>query len=233
MEKSDLGDPLYPVAEKFVSLSGESLYAGMPAAFIRFQGCNLECSWCDTRWAIDPAGKADLEPAGELVKWVHQSGVRHLILTGGEPLLQPEISSLIRSMMSIPGIRVEIETNGSVDLAPFRGLLRRFRRRLTITMDWKLPGSGMTNRMITGNLRQLGKRDVLKLVVATAKDLDASSAIIQANRLSGQVNLFFSPVSGSIDPALIANFLIEKNWNRCRLQLQLHKLVWDPAARGV
>ena len=122
------------IVERFVSINGEGAHAGEPAAFIRFHGCNLNCSYCDTRWAnnvLTPT--ADYTPE-QLAKWVRNKRVINVTLTGGEPLLQDDLDELIR-LLTIQGNRVEIETNGSIALDS----LAHSAHRPVFTMDYKLP----------------------------------------------------------------------------------------------
>ena len=112
---------LFPVVEKFVSLNGEGLAAGRPAAFIRFAGCNMWCTYCDTRWANHPLVEVEGWSVPQLLAWVAETGVSCVTLTGGEPLLQPYLPDLVQALLSVESprpLRVEIETNGSRDLAP-------------------------------------------------------------------------------------------------------------------
>lgn len=116
---------LFPVAEKFVSVNGEGLAAGRPAAFIRFAGCNMWCTYCDTRWANHPLVEVEGWSVPDLVAWVAETGVSCVTLTGGEPLLQPYLPDLVQTLLAVDDprpLRVEIETNGSRDLAPMAHL---------------------------------------------------------------------------------------------------------------
>ncbi len=113
----------FPVVEQFVSVNGEGLESGRPAAFIRFAGCNLDCAYCDTRWAngADAVAAAELRSAEELVDWVRSTGVSAVTLTGGEPLLQTGLPDLVQQLMAVDDphpLRVEVETNGSCNLTP-------------------------------------------------------------------------------------------------------------------
>ncbi len=151
-----------------------------------------------------------------------------MTLTGGEPLLQAEIYPLIESLMK-NGMRVEIETNGSVALAelsdkPFRP---------AFTMDYKLPSSGMEEHMNTGNFSLLNKDDIVKFVVGDKADLERAAEIIEIYDLIGSCGIYFSPVFGRIEPEAIVEFMKERRLNNARLQLQLHKYIWDPNKRGV
>ena len=162
-----------PVAERFVSVNGEGRAAGKLAAFIRFTGCNLACSYCDTMWANAPAAadRAERVSVADLVAWARETRVECITLTGGEPVLQPELPRLVRALLAEPGplgrgLRVEIETNGAADLCELTRLREECASRpgsLTFTVDWKLPASGMEDRMLregTDDLSLLGNQGV-------------------------------------------------------------------------
>ena len=151
-----------------------------------------------------------------------------MTLTGGEPLLQPGIDELITALGAL-GYRVEIETNGSVSLQPFASLSFR----PCFTMDYKLPGSGMEQTMLPENFSLLRSRDAVKFVAGSRADLERALEIIRKYGLIDRCTVFFSPVFGSIEPAEIVEFLKEHTLNGVRLQLQLHKFIWDPLQRGV
>lgn len=219
---------MFPVAERFVSINGEAAHVGELAAFIRFRGCNLCCSYCDTRWANSPDAPAVDMTAGELTEWVLSTGVRNVTLTGGEPLLQPEIHTLTDALIS-RGIRVEIETNGSVSVEK----LARRELRPVLTLDYKLPSSGMEQYMLTENYSFLGCHDTVKFVVGSHEDLERAARIIGRYKLTEKCHVYFSPVFGSIEPADIVDFMTEHSMNGVRIQLQLHKFIWEPERRGV
>ena len=170
-----------PVAERFVSVNGEGRAAGKLAAFIRFTGCNLACSYCDTMWANAPAAAecAERVSVADLVAWARETRVECITLTGGEPALQPEIPRLVRALLAGPGplgrgLRVEIETNGAADLrelASLRGECASLPGSLTFTVDWKLPASGMEDRMLRENFALLDARDTVKFVCGGEGDL--------------------------------------------------------------
>ncbi len=109
----------YQVVEKFVSINGEGRRAGELAAFIRFKGCNLQCSYCDTSWANEPGCESERLTEEEILSWIRETGVKNVTLTGGEPLLRKGMEELIEAILEDPSQRVEIETNGSVDLKPY------------------------------------------------------------------------------------------------------------------
>ncbi|MBQ8920600.1 MAG: putative 7-carboxy-7-deazaguanine synthase QueE [Oscillospiraceae bacterium] len=216
----------FRLAEAFVSINGEGQRAGELALFLRFTGCNLRCSWCDTQWANAPDASYEAKTAEELVQLAEEAGVHNITLTGGEPLLQSGIRALIAALMQ-RGFAVEIETNGSVPLPA------EMQPRPSFTMDYKLPASGMEQKMCLDNLPLLTEQDTLKFVCAGRGDLERAAEIIAEYRLIGKCKIYFSPVFGQIDPAEIVEFMKERRLNGVRLQLQLHKFIWEPQARGV
>lgn len=156
----------FKVAEKFVSINGEGPRVGELAVFLRFCGCNLNCGYCDTRWANTADVKYELASAEELVAYVKSTGVKNVTLTGGEPLLQADIAYLIE-LLGASGAEVEIETNGSV---PLKNILS-LSPRPAVTADYKLPSSGMEKYMLTENFSYLTFRDSVKFVVGDKCDL--------------------------------------------------------------
>lgn len=218
----------YPVAEKFVSINGEGTRAGELAAFIRFKGCNLSCGYCDTKWANSADAPALWETAGEIRDFVEKSGVTNVTLTGGEPLLQKDLYTLIELLMK-NGRSVEIETNGSIPIAE----LSRKEYRPIFTMDYKLPSSGMEGGMCRENFGYLEREDVVKFVSGSVPDLERAAQIIEEYALVGRCHVYISPVFGSIEPKEIVEFMKERGLNGVRLQLQLHKFIWSPDAKGV
>lgn len=218
---------MYQVVESFVSINGEGAHAGELAAFIRFKGCNLRCSYCDTSWANSPDAAYELKSTAQLCGWVRDTGVKNVTLTGGEPLLQKNIEELIDALIA-QGNRVEIETNGSIALSQFAEM----RRRPVFTMDYKLPSSGMESAMNTDNFRLLNSHDSVKFVVGSKDDLKRAREIIE-KYIKTDCHIFLSPVFGQIEPKEIVEYMTENNMTEARLQLQLHKFIWDPNERGV
>ena len=219
---------MFSVAESFVSINGEGTRAGELAVFIRFRGCNLRCSYCDTIWAADDSAAAKNLSADEIAGFVRNSGVKNVTLTGGEPLLQKEIRNLTDILIS-QGNRVEIETNGSLSLDE----LARSEKRPVFTMDYKLPSSGIEDKMNCENFAYLDRNDTVKFVSGSVQDLERAYEIICKYQLIGKCNIYFSPVFGKIEPEKIVEFIKEKKLNDVRLQLQLHKFIWNPDMRGV
>lgn len=220
---------IYKVVETFISINGEGQHAGELALFIRFAGCNLNCNYCDTRWANQPDVVYQEMTETEIKALVADSGVRNVTLTGGEPLLQPGMYQLLEIVGSLPDIRIEIETNGSVDIGPYMTLIRR----PAFTLDYKLPGSGMEAGMNTENYRYLTKEDTVKFVISDKADLTRARKIIEQYQLEGRCGIYYSPVFGRIRPAEIVDDMIEHRLNGVHMQLQMHKFIWNPEQRGV
>ena len=218
------------VAEKFISINGEGTRAGELAVFVRFTGCNLRCSYCDTMWANEPGCPYEEMSPAQICEYVRSTGIKNVTLTGGEPLLQKDMDKLISLLISECGVRVEIETNGAVDLRPFAELPEG---RPLFTMDYKLPSSGYENRMIAENFSVLEKEDTVKFVSGSRTDLERAGEIIEKYRLLDRCHVYFSPVFGRIEPAEIVDFMLNKRMNKARIQIQMHKVIWDPNARGV
>ena len=218
----------FPVVEKFASINGESIRAGEPAVFIRFRGCNLCCSYCDTKWANSQDAPAVMMTAEEIADYADSTGIKNVTLTGGEPLLQKDIAEVIILLIR-RGHKVEIETNGSVDISE----LSQLRERPFFTLDYKLPGSGMEKAMLTENYAYLRHGDAVKFVVSDRNDLEKALEVIKGYGLTEKCSVYLSPVFGRIDPQEIVTFMLENNMNGVRLQLQLHKYIWDPDRKGV
>ena len=149
-----------------------------------------------------------------------------MTLTGGEPLLQKDIRDLIHLLLKA-GLQVEIETNGAVDLAAF------CEERPVFTMDYKLPSSGCEDHMITENMELLEKNDTVKFVSGSQEDLLKALELIRTYDLTNRCHVYLSPVFGSIEPVQIVEFMLKHRLNGVRLQIQMHKVIWDPDKRGV
>ena len=234
---------MLPVAERFVSVNGEGRAAGKLAAFIRFTGCNLACSYCDTMWANAPAAanRAERVPVADLVAWACETRVECVTLTGGEPALQPELPCLVRALLAEPGplgrgLRVEIETNGAADLrelAQLREACASLPGNLTFTVDWKLPSSGMEGHMLRENFALLDARDTVKFVCGGEGDLRRMLEVSRELGLPDRVPVYLSPVFGRLSPARIVDFMQENNLTWATAQLQLHKIIWPGVEKGV
>ena len=218
----------FRVAEKFISINGEGTKAGELAVFLRFCGCNLDCGFCDTRWANADGAEAESMTTRQLLEYVQSCGIKNVTLTGGEPLLQENIGELITALGGA-GFAVEIETNGSIPLEEFA----RLPVRPSFTMDYKLPGSGMEGFMCRKNFKCLTACDTVKFVAGDLEDLERAAEIADTYGLTSLCHVYLSPVFGKIHPQDMVEYMKGRKWNGVRLQLQMHKYIWDPRERGV
>lgn len=219
----------FKVAEIFTSINGEGTKAGQTAVFVRFTGCNLNCSYCDTKWANEPNAEYKLMTDREILSRIKETGIKNVTLTGGEPLLREGIHEFLEEIAKDGFLQAEIETNGSIDLKPFCDI----ENRPSFTMDYKLPSSVMEKHMCLENFEILEKKDTVKFVSGSIEDLKKALEIIRKYDLSRRCHVYISPVFGSIEPAKIVDFMVENKLNDVNLQLQLHKFIWDPNMRGV
>lgn len=218
----------FNIVEKFVSINGEGTHAGQLAVFIRFKGCNLNCSYCDTQWANSRDVCYDIMSEIDIIEYILSTKIKNVTLTGGEPLLQDNISILLEKLSKLD-LYVEIETNGSVSINEFNLL----NNSLSFTMDYKLPFSNMSSFMNVDNFSTLTKKDTVKFVCANNDDLQKSLEIINKYDLINKCNVYFSPVFNEIEPKQIVQFMIDNNLNGVNLQLQIHKFIWKPNQKGV
>ena len=211
------------VNEIFYSLQGESSYAGYPCAFVRMTGCNLRCTYCDTRYAYDEGEELEIF---EILDRVRSYSCPLVEVTGGEPLVQEETPALILCLLDA-GFKVLLETNGSLDIG-------RTDPRCIRIVDMKCPSSGEVERNNFENLRRLTGRDELKFVLRDRSDYEYARGILQLmNQTPARVgHIHFSPVFGELAPDLLAGWILEDRL-KARLSLQIHKIIWDPAQRGV
>ena len=214
------------VIEKFVSINGEGLRQGELALFIRFANCNLRCSYCDTKYSFENPKYVE-ESISDLINYAKEQNVKNVTLTGGEPLIQEGINELIEGLVNNE-FRVEIETNGSVDIKDFYNS-----ELVSYTLDYKLPTSLMENKMNLDNYKYISKKDSVKFVCGDINDLLKAKSIILKYDLINKTNCLLSPVFGMIKLEDMVNFLIDNNLNDVKLCLQIHKIIWDPNKRGV
>lgn len=219
----------YKIAEMFSSINGEGTHAGQLAFFVRFTGCNLNCSYCDTKWANVPNAEYTEMTEDEIRSEVQKSGISNVTVTGGEPLIQPNIVPLLETLCG-DGRYVEIETNGSADVSE---VLKIKGNRPALTMDYKLPSSGMESFMRTENFVLLEAKDTVKFVSGSLADLERALEIIRKYGLIGKCAVYISPVFGKLKPAEIVDFMLSNKLNGVNVQLQMHKFIWDPNMRGV
>ncbi|VAX29234.1 7-carboxy-7-deazaguanine synthase [hydrothermal vent metagenome] len=212
-------DARLKICETFVSIQGESSYAGQPCFFVRLTGCNLRCHCCDTTYAYSDGKEMDI---GEILSGARASGVGLVEVTGGEPLLQKGTPALIKSLCD-EGFSVLVETNGSMKIDIIDS-------RAVAILDIKTPGSGMAEEMFYGNLEILRPHDEIKFVIADRADYLWTKGVIGKFGLAGR-NILLSPSFGLLSPEVLAGWIIEDRLN-VRLNLQIHKYVFGDR-RGV
>ena len=214
------------VIEKFISINGEGLKQGELALFIRFSGCNLRCSYCDTKYSFENPKYIE-ETVDEIIEYVDKSHVKNITLTGGEPLLQRDINELIEKLAN-KKYNVEIETNGSIDISNFVN-----NEYVSYTLDYKLPTSLMENKMNFDNYKYINKKDSVKFVCGDNNDLLKAKYIMEKYDLINKTRCIISPVFNMINLEDIVLFLKDNNLNGVKMQLQIHKIIWDSNKRGV
>jgi 7-carboxy-7-deazaguanine synthase len=209
------------VTEIFASIQGETSYVGLPFAFVRLTGCNLRCRYCDTTYAYDGGEEF---PLPEIVSRVEAFGIPRVTVTGGEPLLQPETGALVASFLD-RGYTVLVETNGTVPLGTLDP-------RAVKIMDVKCPGSGEDRKTLWENFSALTSRDEVKFVIGSEDDYRYAKEILAKYRRNVPFGVLLSPAFGLLAPEKLAGWMVGDGL-AARFQLQLHKLVWGPDARGV
>ena len=222
------------ITEIFKSIQGEGTRAGRPCIFVRLTGCNLRCTWCDTTYAFHGGQKMSVEEVVESVEALRGSAVGGPLveLTGGEPLLQQDIYALAERLLAA-GYVVLIETSGE----RFIGQLPEAVIKI---VDVKCPDSGEPETFDVRNLKELTNRDEVKFVVSSRRDYEFARDFMREHRLAGRVKeVLFSPVHEDpggkwkgLEPRQLVEWMLEDGVE-ARLGLQLHKIVWDPALRGV
>ncbi len=210
------------VFEIYQSIQGESTHAGLPCVFVRLAACDLRCAWCDTPYAFTGGRKMSVE---EVVAAVGAYGCREVEITGGEPLLQKDAIALMERLLAA-GHTVLLETGGHISIADVP-------RAVVKIVDVKCPGSGEAARQHWPNLQLLAPHDEVKFVIADRADFEYARDVAARYDLAPRcAAVLFSPVHGLLDPKRLAGWILEDRLP-VRLQLQLHKYIWDPQARGV
>lgn len=205
------------ITEIFASLQGESTRVGLPTVFVRLTGCPLRCSWCDTAYAFSGGETRTLD---DILAEVAGHGLRHVCVTGGEPLAQKGCLALLAALCDA-GHDVSLETSGALDIAGVDPRVSRI-------VDLKAPGSGELARNRWENLVLLRAHDELKFVLADATDYDWARRQIAEHRLAERCTVLLSPVAGALDPADLAGWIVRDRLP-VRFQLQLHKILWNDA----
>ena len=210
------------VNEIFHSIQGESTYAGRPCVFVRLTACDLRCRWCDTPYAFHGGRKMSVD---EVIADVEARGCQTVEVTGGEPLLQPDVFPLMERLLE-SGKTVLIETGGHRSIAGVpAGVIR--------IMDVKCPGSGESDKNDWTNFEHLTRRDEVKFVIADRADYEFARDVVRQMDVASRVNaVLLSPVHGELDPRQLSEWVIADRLD-VRVQLQVHKYIWSPTARGV
>ena len=210
------------VNEIFYSIQGESTYSGRPCIFVRLTGCNLRCSYCDTRYAYEQGVNMEIT---EIMNRIADYMCRLVEITGGEPLIQSETPGLIYRLLE-NGYEVMLETNGSLDIS-------RVDERCIKIVDIKCPTSGESDKNDLGNLKRLGSKDQVKFVIGDRSDYEYAKVTMDSISPDfPEEQILFSPVSGGITRSQLAEWILEDSLN-VRLHLQLHKIIWPDKKRGV
>ncbi len=232
MSDKGLLEQTFIVNEIFASINGEGPLTGEPTVFIRLAGCNLRCSYCDTQYAqLLQAGKV-MSISDILNKVKSFPGIHNITLTGGEPLFAKGVKNLI-SVLTENSYFINIETNGSINLKPFMEM--PCQKQIMFCCDYKLASSGEEKAMDLENITLLRENDALKFVIGAEAEFEKIAEII--NTYAPKCFIYLSPVFNQMSPQMIVSKTLE--WggkvdiSRIRVQLQLHKYIWNPSARGV
>jgi 7-carboxy-7-deazaguanine synthase len=209
------------VHETYVSIQGESTWAGLPCAFVRLSACHLRCTWCDTPHAF---GAGTRRAVADVIAAVHGLGTPLVEVTGGEPLLQPGVYPLMSVLCDL-GHTVLLETSGALDIG-------HVDPRVVRIVDLKCPGSGEEARNRWQNVALLTSRDEVKFVLADRADYEWARAAIAQHDLARRATVLLSTVHGTVAPADVVAWMLEDRLP-ARFQMQMHKVIWDPNARGV
>lgn len=209
------------INEIYLSLQGESTWAGMPCVFVRLTGCSLRCSWCDTAYAFYEGKDEDLE---SVLGRVRSYGVKLVEITGGEPLEQEGVYALMEALL-LMGYEVLLETSGAVDVG-------RVPKEVVKIVDIKCPGSGEAVRNLWGNLEKLVPwQDEIKFVLKDRADYDYAKGVIAQRNLAEKFTLLFSPSHDELEAAALSEWITQDKLP-VRLNLQLHKYIWPSENRG-
>jgi 7-carboxy-7-deazaguanine synthase len=209
------------IHEIYRSIQGESTFAGLPCVFVRLAVCDSRCVWCDTPHAFN---QGQWVPADEVLRRALAFDCSLVEITGGEPLLQADVLALM-TRLADAGRTVLLETSGAHDVGPVDP-------RVHVIMDLKCPDSGEAERNYWPNLERLKATGQIKFVVASRRDFDWTVDVVRRHGLAGRFTLLVSPVFGAVEPRNLAEWVLASGLP-LRMQVQLHKIVWDPAARGV
>jgi 7-carboxy-7-deazaguanine synthase len=215
----------FNVSEIFYSIQGEGLHIGKPCVFVRMQGCELRCVWCDTPYALDIKQMEMMMTSEDIINKIRSFDCNYILFTGGEPLLQPGINDLINYLAG-EGYEVVVETNGHQDIS-------HLDRVVIKVMDLKAPGSEMEHYNNFDNLNYLTENDEIKIIIGDRRDYEWAKEIIFKFDLHKLVqSVILSPVFVRLTPAILAGWILADALP-VRMILQMHKFIWEPDKRGV
>ena len=209
------------IHEIYRSLQGESTFAGLPCDFVRLTACHLRCVYCDTPHAFNQGETMSVD---DVVARTLALGDDLVEITGGEPLLQLEVYPLM-SRLADAGKTVLLETSGALDTSAVDP-------RVLVILDLKTPGSGEVEANVWSNIERLKPTDELKFVLCDRADFDWAVNVVRKHRLTERCPVLFSAAFGQVNPTELAGWILDSHLP-VRLQLQQHKILWDPNARGV
>lgn len=214
------------VIEIFASIDGEGKRQGSLTTFLRLHDCNIRCSYCDTLYSYGPQSTFESMSIQAVADIIEQLGNHRITITGGEPLLQEQaVIELIDELTKRnPQYDFNIETNGTI-VPSFQ------RENVWFTYDYKTPSSLAEDSMNLDIFKMATAEDIIKFVVGSVQDLDRMDEVLKTYPTNGQI--FVSPVWGNIEGAMIVDYMKAHNWQNVKLQLQIHKFIWDPGAKGV
>lgn len=202
------------VTEIFYSLQGETRTVGLPTVFVRLTGCPLRCGYCDTEYAFYGGKKMTIE---DIVQQVQAYKPHYVTVTGGEPLAQKACPDLLSALCDL-GLEVSLETSGAMDIS-------QLDPRIVCVMDLKTPGSGEEAKNRYQNIAHLKVTDQLKFVICDRQDYDWACGKVAEFALTDRCEILFSPIHGELEPAKLAQWIIDDN-QPVRMQIQLHKYLW-------
>ncbi|OGU70313.1 MAG: 7-carboxy-7-deazaguanine synthase [Ignavibacteria bacterium RBG_16_34_14] len=209
------------INEIYFSIQGESSKAGLPCIFVRLTYCNLRCTYCDTEYAFYEGKDYTIE---QIIDEVKKYDCKLVEVTGGEPLVQDECIDLLKRL-SDEGYKVMLETGGSLSI-------KSVDQRVMIIMDLKCPSSGMLKKNLYDNIDFIKPTDEIKFVIGNREDYDWSKELIEKYNLTNKCSILFSVVFGELEPVTLVEWILEDKLN-ARFQLQMHKFIWVPTAKGV
>ncbi|MED4126732.1 7-carboxy-7-deazaguanine synthase QueE [Shouchella miscanthi] len=225
-----------PMVEIFETIEGEGTNAGFATTFIRLFGCNLRCTWCDTPYSYTPAKPEFYSTIEQIIRTVDEYKNPKICLTGGEPLLSSiNSTNLLNSLSEKDYIDdIHVETNGAINLKKYHEVRlnnKNWLKKVRFIVDYKLPDSGENEKMIHDNFDYLNRSDEVKFVIASDEDFNFAVNVLNKYHKDGLP--LFSPVWESMPPSKLAAKILKTQLTKVKLNLQLHKIIWDPQKRGV